>query len=350
MRAGLAVVLAAALGFGQTPMVTLSVAEQRSALELAVRLFKARSVYGDQAPALEKRIKEEAAFTRPQPIQAFCSRLQNHLVAVTGDGHHQVQFRREPRPLATLAPPDPSAEAARAAEMRKRLLQQGESDNFGFTRAERLEGNLGYLRMDGSYPGCGPALAGALGFLGRTDALILDLRGNGGGDPEAAMEVLGSLLEGGSREVEVERFADGREVHFHTSHASGATYLHRPVFILVGPRTASAAETLAFALKVSGRAKVVGERTSGSGGTVIGCRIHPNVLMGLSVSRNRSTFDGSTFQAVGITPDLPCAADAALDEARRHALALVALQGATASAREEAKASQEGLAKLQTGR
>jgi hypothetical protein len=57
--------------------------------------------------------------------------------------------------------------------------------NPGFVKAERLDGNIGYLRIDGFLPPeeCGPRAASAMTFLADTDALILDARENHGGDP-----------------------------------------------------------------------------------------------------------------------------------------------------------------------
>jgi hypothetical protein len=61
-----------------------------------------------------------------------------------------------------------------------------ERDNCAFEKAERLSSNIGYLKfnvfLDPAV--CGPTAMAAMIFLGNVDAIIFDLRGNGGGDPK----------------------------------------------------------------------------------------------------------------------------------------------------------------------
>jgi len=52
---------------------------------------------------------------------------------------------------------------------------------------------------------------------------------------------------------------------------------------------------------------------------VTGYRIHPNILMGITVGVCRSDITGESFQGIGVQPDLPCKADAALNVAHVRA-------------------------------
>jgi len=67
-------------------------------------------------------------------------------------------------------------------------LQQRRSraSNYGFMEVKILPGNIGYLRLDSfSYDtGAQDAAVGAMSFLSNADAIIVDLRRNGGGSPE----------------------------------------------------------------------------------------------------------------------------------------------------------------------
>jgi hypothetical protein len=64
-------------------------------------------------------------------------------------------------------------------------------DNYAIKRVERLDGNVGYLKLDvfsTDSAAAAPVLRSALRFLARTDALIIDLRENrGGGGPLSQM-------------------------------------------------------------------------------------------------------------------------------------------------------------------
>src|SRR5260370_3123302 len=107
----------------------------------------------------------------------FATRLTDHLQEVSHDKHLRVNF--SPRALPKVEPgPNPDAEA--------RMRTQMERNNCFFEKAERLASNIGYLKFN-AFPDpavCGPTATAAMNFLGYVDAIIFDLRDNGGGHPE----------------------------------------------------------------------------------------------------------------------------------------------------------------------
>lgn len=116
---------------------------------------------------------------------AFAAKLTKDLRAVSHDKHLGVSFspfkmpdRREPTP-----------------EDRTRMQQQMKHNNCAFRKVEVLPGNIGYVKFDGFMPAdvCAPTVVAAMGFVAHTDALILDLRDNGGGDP-AMVTFIASFL------------------------------------------------------------------------------------------------------------------------------------------------------------
>ncbi len=58
--------------------------------------------------------------------------------------------------------------------------------NCGFEKVERLSGNVGYVKfnMFANPEVCGPTAVAAMNFVAHADAIIFDLRENGGGDPK----------------------------------------------------------------------------------------------------------------------------------------------------------------------
>ncbi|HLL76374.1 MAG TPA: S41 family peptidase, partial [Pyrinomonadaceae bacterium] len=98
--------------------------------------------------------------------------------------------------------------------------------------------------------------------------LIIDLRDNGGGDAEAMIDMASAFLPAGTP---LGRFSDRAGVVAAAPQTRRAMLLaadavasyEGPVAVLVGPRTASAAEIFAAALQERGRARVFGERTCG---------------------------------------------------------------------------------------
>jgi hypothetical protein len=107
--------------------------------------------------------------------------LTVHLAEIAKDKHLGVSYSYEPiPPTANQSEPSP--------EVRERFRRMASSINFGFEKVERLNGNVGYMELDGfvnSELGAETGIA-AMQFLANTDALIIDLRYNGGGVPGLA--------------------------------------------------------------------------------------------------------------------------------------------------------------------
>jgi carboxyl-terminal processing protease len=90
-------------------------------------------------------------------------------------------------------------------------------------------------------------------------AVILDLRSNGGGDPNAVAKMLGAL----THDTVTDYFCDGKD-HCAANYAdSSVALLNLRVVALVDRKCASACEQFASAVKDLGLAALVGTRTAG---------------------------------------------------------------------------------------
>jgi carboxyl-terminal processing protease len=129
--------------------------------------------------------------------------------------------------------------------------------------SKMLEGDLAYVRLLTFGEDTTGDLRDALKSLmvQHPRGLILDLRGNGGGYLNTAVDVTSEFLAQGV--VLTERFGDGKE-EVYRAHSGGlATDI--PMVILVDGGSASASEIVAGALQDHGRAILVGETTYGKG-------------------------------------------------------------------------------------
>jgi hypothetical protein len=116
---------------------------------------------------------------------AFAARLTKDLQEVSHDKHLRVDF--SPFKMPPRTEPSPEDEA--------RFHQQMEHDNCAFNKVEILPNNIGYVKFDGFMDAsfCGPTVVAAMGFVAHTDAIIFDLRQNGGGQP-AMVTLIASYL------------------------------------------------------------------------------------------------------------------------------------------------------------
>ncbi|MBR0050788.1 MAG: PDZ domain-containing protein, partial [Firmicutes bacterium] len=93
------------------------------------------------------------------------------------------------------------------------------------------------------------------------EALILDLRGNGGGVMGDALSVAGMLVPQGKPLVYYEQQGE----IFDEAYSAGGTYKDVPLAVLIDGHTASASECLAAAVKDNGAGTLIGETTYGKG-------------------------------------------------------------------------------------
>lgn len=198
---------------------------------------------------------------------------------------------------------------------------------FGFREIAVLPGNIGYVAMtnfapvDFSDPAdpARRAADAALAMMQGTDAVIVDLRDNGGGAP-SMVGYLASAFTPADADIY-------NEFHYRGGTASEAPavfypdpMLDKPLYILISARTASAGEALPYTLQAAGRARIVGEASAGGanpGGTFdagAGFRIF------VSTGSPVNPVTGGNWEGTGVVPDVEIAAAEALEQAQRLAL------------------------------
>ena len=246
---------------------------------------------------------------------AFAERLSAVLQELTGDGHLNVEHSEEPLPEDQ----DAADEAYSAQEMER---WYGAHLNFGVEKVERLEDNVGLLDLRVFPPVAmgGDTVAAAMQVLAHTDALIIDLRENGGGDGDSARLVASYLF--GTRPEPLsgyyDRPLDRLTQSFTQPYVPGDRFgPDKPVYVLISNQTFSAAEGLAYDLQALGRATVIGERSGGGAHSFEYRRIHPHFVLWSVTGRSVNPVTGGNWQGVGVEPDVPVPAADALATARR---------------------------------
>jgi hypothetical protein len=244
----------------------------------------------------------------------FSRRVDKDLAAIAHDGHLKLRFSMPVLPVPRVPAPPTGAEVTAFKE-------QMAARNCGFRRAEQLDGNIGYLKLD-TFRGaevCGETVAAAMGFVADTRALILDLRSNGGGAPDMVALIasylfpkrthLGDLWTrhtGSTREISTLDSVPGRRF--------GA---EKPVYILTSTRTFSAAEEFTYDLQALKRAIVVGESTGGGAHLVGAQRIDDHFMLDVPYARSINPVTRTNWEGHGIEPDVKVPEGEALATALR---------------------------------
>jgi hypothetical protein len=209
-------------------------------------------------------------------------------------------------------------------------LPDAREHNFGLERAEILPGNVGYLEVTGfnEAPGYEEAMAAALKFLERTDAMIIDVRRNGGGSGVMSHMLFSHFLPADSVPTIRVKSRATPEPELRRSYVDvpGPRRPDVPLYVLTSRNTGSAAEEFSFVLHNLKRATLVGERTAGAGHMVDFVNVPANFVLGVSITRVSDPKTGAEWEAVGVPVDHAVEADQALNVAQQDALHLLADQ------------------------
>lgn len=305
------------------PATTLNAATRRAVVTGAITRLKAQYVFPEKVAAIAKAVQRKlssGAYDAITDPKAFARAVTQDMQAVAHDRHLALLWSSRPLPAS-----EPSADAGEAAAEAERLARS----NYAIPRAEVLPGNVGYLRIDAFVPAQvgGATMAAAMEFLRHTDALIVDLRHNGGGEPDMVQLAASYLLPPATLiNTFHQRGKDVRDQFWTLPYVPGGRWsLDKPLFVLTGPGTASAAEEYAYDVQQLKRGTIVGEATWGGAnpGEVTAIDTHFAIFIPNGAAIN--PVSGTNWEGTGVTPDVAVPAGTALAEARRLALqALIA--------------------------
>ncbi len=255
--------------------------------------------------------------------QVFATSLTTDLRAISNDLHISVTFAPK-----QIADQQRTITAEDSIAFLNRYISNLKRNNFGFKEVKILEGNIGYLdlRSFSNVEYAGETAVSAMNFLSNADAIIIDLRNNGGGTP-AMIQLLTSYLFDGSTPVHLNNFywrpSDQNSQTWTLPHVSGTRSPDTPVYVLTSNRTFSAAEEFSYDLKHLKRATLVGETTGGGahpGGDIVAT---DRFMVWVPTGRAINPITNTNWEGTGVIPHIKTKAEDALDVAYKEALELL---------------------------
>jgi hypothetical protein len=253
------------------------------------------------------------------------------------DSHFQVNWSARP-PSAG----GPSQSSVDDQEIERR-------QNYGFRGVEILPGNLAVVRMgyfadfDGGEHPAKAAADAAMSLTAGADAVIFDLRDNGGGSPAMVGYLVGHFVP------------EGANV-YNTFKSRGADTYERPpqppkagrrldtlLYVLVSGRTASAAESFGYTLQAAKRATIVGEASAGGANPGGMAPAGDGFAVFVSNGSPVNPITGKNWEGTGVIPDVAVPAGQALAKAQQLALAQMLERPGSEVAKTEARWALEAL-------
>ncbi len=278
-------------------------------------------VFPDVAKNMEKLLRkniEDGKYKNITNLIEFTDQLTTDLQSVSHDKHLRV------RPLP---PRDPNSPAKPSAdEERKQQLERLHNDNFGFKKVEVLPGNIGYIDFryfaETSFEDASATAIAAMNFLAHVDAIIFDLRQNGGGSPSMIQLISSYLFD---EPVHLNSFyirkTDETEQFWTQGHVVGKKLLNVPAYVLTSSFTFSGAEEFTYNIKNLKRGTIIGETTGGGAHPVEAHTFEKlPVLVTVPFGRAVNPITKTNWEGTGVEPDIKVPADQALIVARTEAL------------------------------
>lgn len=319
------------------PAPALDAAARKRVIETAISKMTEHYVFPNKVPAIAQALRAGLAgkYRTISDPKAFADAVNADIEAVANDRHLHIIWSPEPLP----PPPEPGKiDPAFLKAMTEQMAQM----NYGIPKAEVLDGNIGYLKVDAFPPAqdAGATLAAAMAFLKNTDAMIVDLRDNGGGAPGMVAMAVSYFIPPQTLINEFHR--RGKSVDdqiWSFPYVPGGRWsTDKPVYVLTSKDTASGGEEFAYDMQQMKRGTLVGGVTWGGANPGGMEPIDDHFAMFIPDGAAVNPISKTNWEGVGVKPDVAVDPKSALETARR-----LALQKVIASATGERRAELQKL-------
>lgn len=302
--------------FGQRAQTVVDSAEKKAAIDALCENLEREYIFPEITEKYVRLLRDNLRSGKYDGIaqpQELARSITDDLMSIHRDGHLSVRFN----------PDWVKNEKSRKELDEAAILLQKRRDrasNYGFKEIKILPGNIGYFKLNEfSYnTDAYDAAVGAMSFLSNTDALIIDLRNNGGGSPEMVQFLCSFFLDNPRKHLNSFSYKEKEKLTQYWTY----TYLPAKrldkidLYLLASGETFSAAEEFAYNLKNMKRAVVIGETTGGGAHDNKFVILTDNFMMSLPFARAINPVTKTNWEEVGVEPDVKVSRDKALETAQ----------------------------------
>jgi hypothetical protein len=301
-------------------------------------------IFPDKSKMMGSYLKSQmkkGAYKNISDPKLLADKIGSDLQTIHHDGHLRIHY--DPEFLAREAAQQKNSGSPDFTE----AIKQAKAENFAFRKVEILDGNIGYVLFhgfNGFIEEAKPTLHAAFRFVSNTDAVIIDLRNNGGGSPWMVKQICSYFYQERTRLNDIYERRRNKTMEFWAEPELADTMkLSMPLYILTSKHTFSAAEDFTYAMQVNKRAIIVGETTGGGAHPTGPVDVGQGFVVDIPFARSINHITQTDWEGTGVVPDIAVAADDALRKAQTLALEA---QAATATTDEKKKQVQWSLRAL----
>jgi hypothetical protein len=313
---------------GDTALAQQAAALAPAKVDAKAVVADVRRILNENYVLPEMRPKLDAALARGLAAGRYnvsdpgvlAERINADLTEVAHDGH--LGMHHDPKQAAQLAA-RPAGAGADDAPRSEEEIRQAERLNHGILQLKVLPGNIRYMETVGFFWGGDSTKAvydNAMRFLKDGDAIIIDMRQNGGGSPDAVQYMISHFLKPNTPLVTFYMRGDPAQPLSSLGSLPAGSLEGKPLYVLTGGRSASAAEEFVGHVAGYKLGELVGEKTAGAGYRNEFFPVSGGYVISVSVGRAVLASTGKDWEKVGIAPTVTVEQDKALEMAQVRAL------------------------------
>lgn len=299
-------ILNSSFGYTQDTLLIDKKAQEEIILKVA-SIIQENYLFTDIGEKMAKHLinqLEKGEYKSFVEVGPFCKKVTSDLRDINNDKHVFVFY---------------SPEEAISVRAEKGLLLEDEikkineqnfenyrRENFGFKKAEILDGNIGYLdiRYFTNADTLEETLNAVMKFLSNSDAIIIDLRDNGGGSLTPLLPSYFLPSKKTYLSSCICRDTTRNENSWTLPNVPGKRLLDVELYILTNSKTFSAAEDFSYTMQNLERAIVVGEKTKGGAHPVDVFIVKGDILTQIPICESYNPITKSNWEGTGVKPDI----------------------------------------------
>ena len=301
--------------FGQNKQTPIDNAEKKTVIDSVCTKLEREYIFPEITKKYIRELKDNlqsGKYDRINEPVEFAEKITNDLRVIHKDDHLSIRYNPE-----WIKNTSKRVILDEEAILRKK--REDRARNYGFEEIKILPGNIGYLNFRSfSYEIDAYSVAiGAMNFLSNTDALIIDLRRNGGGSPEMVQFLCSYFLDNPRKHLNSFYYKEKNKItqYWTYTYLPGKRLDKVDLYILTSKNTFSAAEEFSYNLKHMKRATVIGEVTGGGVHDNKYVILNDNFMMSLPFARAINPNTNSNWEGVGVEPDVKISSEKALAKA-----------------------------------
>ncbi|MFH6999252.1 S41 family peptidase [Flavobacterium sp. FlaQc-57] len=273
-------------------------------------LLQENYVFPDQAKLIADHLNKslkEGKFKKYELLDSFAHALTKEVRVVNKDKHLGI--------WPAFAPVKEQENSNDDYQMYLKNYTDARKQANGFKEVKIINGNIGYLNINFFLAETTKTIDAYMYLLVNTDAVIVDLQDNGGGNPNTVNYLCSYFLESNLL-INTLYFRQGnRKNEVITHEVNGKKMIDIPLFIITGSKTFSGAEEFSYNMQSQKRATLVGEVTGGAANPGDVFKINSDLEIFIPTGTGTNSITKTNWEGTGVIPEIKTSGENAYSKA-----------------------------------